>query len=990
MLHVLERLAVVIFLATCVTSDDPALYTCQPGTTPQGVTPAPNPPPMPTLSGVTAFSTKIEAIIGETNTTVSAEEYYDSANKKAAIFVLISGEQFKIIYDYDTNEIFYVNPDQTCYTKNLTTDSNNVFFGTTVSNKFHVFNTLDALQFAVNKGQTYMGTKVTRGILCDYWRSCINWPELNSTFTMDYYFSVSNWVTPSGISQVPVRAEVFGYRTMAGGAKHKFHHIYDYSEFQAQPPLDQTVFETPSMVVCTNRKQVRSLPQLTKAFLYREEIVPKSGTSTTADVWYDNNLRLVRYDFRPPSPQPPYYNTDAVTEIHDFNTGVAYAIDRIMANCSIIPIMNASFDTSINVSVAANKQQFVIKMKSPQDLFYIDNNYTYAGQRYARGEQCDVFIRQRSDFMLGGHAINATLEFYFLSSNQMQINNDGNTVSQAADIPVQLNVNVPSIPYTVTYSIYNYDPEEPAITSYDISNCYSIENKMGFKITFYGSFDSKVMAYKDIFLYQSISLAASISGVTPLRITKPSFYMDSGNGYFVATLLDRAPILQRFQKLPGKVVQFNNDAVIRNIKTADMCAYLCNGNVNFTCNSFEYCPSSKVCTLSKIHTDDGNVVSSTQQCDLYDRSLGSNSFVEVPLTDAWQNLRNGVIKQLFQISIKYDKNTQTYTAQDIVNDVVDSGDLPPASVKTLQSFKSMPNKYVPNFDDNILTGLSIDDCASACVTQTSFVCQSFEYQLIQGTCVLSHLHPDEHPGAIKGISGTDLYIRDYTSKFSKLPGQTVLSSSSVIYQQVFDTNQCAKLCDNYQAYNCKSFDFCFDIGTCFLGKTHVFDVPKADVISNPMCNHYSRNYIDDFTMTASRTIQLVNDRIVSGVTLAQCAKNCVDMEAGSCASFSYCDGQSLCRLSTASMKNVGQVSATPSATCNLYTRQYFPDGTGYVANPQQYFMNTQTTKKIPTSSVAGIAVAMLIVGVLLTAIGIFVYLRKTNKRIQDIRLPSRN
>lgn len=42
MLHVLGRLASVIFLATCVTSDDPALYRCQPGTTPQGVTPAPN------------------------------------------------------------------------------------------------------------------------------------------------------------------------------------------------------------------------------------------------------------------------------------------------------------------------------------------------------------------------------------------------------------------------------------------------------------------------------------------------------------------------------------------------------------------------------------------------------------------------------------------------------------------------------------------------------------------------------------------------------------------------------------------------------------------------------------------------------------------------------------------------------------------------------------------------------------------------------------
>ena len=88
------------------------------------------------------------------------------------------------------------------------------------------------------------------------------------------------------------------------------------------------------------------------------------------------------------------------------------------------------------------------------------------------------------------------------------------------------------------------------------------------------------------------------------------------------------------------------------------------------------------------------------------------------------------------------------------------------------------------------------------------------------------------------------FLGDYTSKFTQLPGQTVLSSSSVIYQQVFDTNQCAKLCDNYQAFNCKSFDFCFDIGTCFLGKSHVFDVPKGDIISNPMCNHFSRKYFD--------------------------------------------------------------------------------------------------------------------------------------------------
>ncbi|XP_056019753.1 uncharacterized protein LOC130054319 [Ostrea edulis] len=984
----LEVLVSLLFLVTFVTSDDPSLYTCHVGVRAPGVTQAPNPPPMPSLNGVNAFTTKIEAAIIETNTTVSAEEYYDYNNNRAALFMLLSGDVFKLIYDYNTNELFYVNPDLSCETHNLQNDTNNVFFGNIkLSNHLHVFNTLDALQFATNQGQTYMGQTTVRGILCDYWRTCLNWPMVNSTFTLDFYFTNPKWNTPSGISQVPVRAEIFGFRTKGNGQQHKFHHVYDYTEFRVGLPDDTTVFETPSMVVCTNRKQVRPPPQITQAFIYREEIVPKSGISTTADVWYDKSLRLVRYDFRPHNNAAPYYNTDAATEVHDFNTGVAYAIDRIMANCTIIPIMNASFDASINVSVASNQQQFVLKMKSPQDLFYIDNNYTYAGQRYARGQQCDVFIRKRSDFMMSGVAINATLEFYFLSKNQIQLNNDGMVVSQASDIPIQLNVNIPSIHYSVTYSIYNYDPEEPAINSYDVSTCYSVDKKMGFKVTFYGTFDATVRTYKDIFLYQSISVAANAAGVTPLRIAKPSFHMESGNAYFIATLLDRAPVLQRYRKIPGHVVQYNNDAVIQNIRTPDTCADLCNSNPNFTCNSFEYCSTSKVCTLSKIHTSDGHMVSSTQQCDLYDRTLGSNAYVEVPLLDAWQNLRNSVIKKLFQVSIKYDKNSQVYTAQDIVNDVVDSQDLPPSATASLQSFKSMPNRYVPNFDDTVFTHQSIDDCAQACVDQTSFVCQSFEYQLITGTCILSHLHPDEHPGAIKNIQGTDLYIRDYTSKFTKLPGQTVLSSSNVIYQQVFDTNQCAKLCDNYMGFNCKSFDFCFDIGTCFLGKTHVLDVPKADVISNPMCNHYSRNYTEDFQKTARHTIQLVNDRIVTGVTLAQCAKNCVDMEAGSCASFSYCDLKSICRLSTASLKNVGQVSATPSATCDMYTRQYFPDGTGYVSNPQQYFSTkSSSSSNVSSSSAVGIAVTMLILGVIFTVVGIFVYLRKTNKRLQDIRL----
>lgn len=107
----------------------------------------------------------------------------------------------------------------------------------------------------------------------------------------------------------------------------------------------------------------------------------------------------------------------------------------------------------------------------------------------------------------------------------------------------------------------------------------------------------------------------------------------------------------------------------------------------------------------------------------------------------------------------------------------------------------------------------------------------------------------------------------------------------------------------------------------------------------------------------------------------------------------------------------------------VFVGQYFPDGTGYVSNPQQYFSTKSSSSSNVSSSklfyffpvslffcfffllkimfvtsicklyqyfllgsAVGIAVTMLILGVIFTVVGIFVYLRKTNKRLQDIRL----
>lgn len=81
------------------------------------------------------------------------------------------------------------------------------------------------------------------------------------------------------------------------------------------------------------------------------------------------------------------------------------------------------------------------------------------------------------------------------------------------------------------------------------------------------------------------------------------------------------------------------------------------------------------------------------------------------------------------------------------------------SVSTLQQFTVLNNKQVANYDDLILTGLSVDDCASSCIAEEYFQCASFEYDYNAATCVLSHLHPDETPKLIKNQNGVDLYIR---------------------------------------------------------------------------------------------------------------------------------------------------------------------------------------------------------------------------------------
>ncbi|KAH3695076.1 uncharacterized protein LOC127861585 isoform X2 [Dreissena polymorpha] len=933
-------------------------------------------PPMPTFPD--EFQVRVEANIIEKNMTIVGEEFYDKGNNRAALRTITNNSEDYMIFDYNNDQLIY-DVNGVCYATDLKYDDNQLLFGMQMTGAGipHIYNTAQTLHFAAANGLTYMGRQVIRGILCDWWRSCMYWDILASNFTLDYFFTAQDtsftWTEPDNENVVPIRAEIQGtqYIPQINGANSKnFHHIYEYFDFRNAIWAPDDKFWPPRGVQCSGRKDPKPVPQLTSQYSYREEIVDSINSAVSqADIYYDFSYQLVRFDYRPSSAGYPYYTTNPVTEIHDYNTGIAYAIDKTQGNCSMIPIQNASFDASVNVT--GTSSGFYIRMKSPSQLFYLDNTtYSYEGQRTVRGMLCDVYISKRTDFTLPYIPWNftSTFEFYFLSNSWTQQNNIGKTAI-LQNTPVQLVISTPdSVAYQATYNIYNWVPEDPSFNRFDVTSCYDTNSQQSFILEWPGSWDSSIAQYQNQFVRAVTQTIVRLAHVNPIRVQKPTFKFDPTNIYFVATLLDAPPPMAYFTKMSNSYQQTTNDATL-SVTSPDDCARACNTGSNLTgsCMSFDFCLSNSVCALSTTHAQKGQIVG-TATCDHYDRTVDYQS-LSIPLAKVWTTLKNSVLIGDFQFSLPINGQNVQFTAGAIDNNVIQNAQRQLSSQALMDQFVQQINKDIPGYDDLIITGVAIDDCATGCLSQQSWVCNSFSYCFDTGYCILSKLHPDARPSAVVNKPLCDLYSKKYTVDYQLVQGKTVLSSTDTIYQNIYSADQCGQLCSNYNGFNCKSFDYCDGISTCFLGKTHYFDVPQSDVQDSPMCDHYSRKYISDFKQTSRQKLLNQANRIIQNIPVDQCAKLCVEQEGASCASFGYCGNTSECRLSTASMRNVGQVSSEPNLYCDIYNRQSFPDGTPYINNPQKYFGSQQSTG-YSGGSMAGLAFGMIILGIVI-AIGVF-------------------
>lgn len=88
------------------------------------------------------------------------------------------------------------------------------------------------------------------------------------------------------------------------------------------------------------------------------------------------DLNLARIDWQPLSPDDiAKYGNESVSEIHDFNQGVRYIINKNREECiNITTLESDSFD-----SISANKSNFV-RIRTALEMFHFDKvNYQYHG-----------------------------------------------------------------------------------------------------------------------------------------------------------------------------------------------------------------------------------------------------------------------------------------------------------------------------------------------------------------------------------------------------------------------------------------------------------------------------------------------------------------------------------------------------------------------------------------------------------------------------------
>ncbi|XP_050397257.2 uncharacterized protein LOC126815586 [Patella vulgata] len=395
------------------------------------------------------------------------------------------------------------------------------------------------------------------------------------------------------------------------------------------------------------------------------------------------------------------------------------------------------------------------------------------------------------------------------------------------------------------------------------------------------------------------------------------------------------------------------------------------------CNGFDVCIQSGRCLL---YTDHATTVpsSNTENCQHYSRLVNSTGPV-IPMEHAFSVLKDLVYKKLIKITVpQVAGDPFVYVASNIRDDINQAVSPVDTEGAFLQQFTVFGNNTVLTKYDTTFSNTAVDDCATFCATEDRFDCQSFEYCYTTGDCSLSRIHPDQRPDLLTKNSFCDMYNRQYLKEYQQYKGEVLSTQADKVLPKIVNSEDCSGACSKEHSFNCESFDFCRgDLPSCRLRKTHILDAGKT-VTTSSTCDHYSRNYIFDFRDTGGRLVKGNNDIIINAASSSDCAKVCVDQTGIMCNTFEYCGNVTQCRLST----GVSIGYRTEADVCDVYTRVTAAkpnnnnnNNNNNNTNPGNQLCKSNTSTD-NTGAMIGIAFGMLLPGIVLGALGLFIFQKR--------------
>ncbi|XP_033725682.1 LOW QUALITY PROTEIN: uncharacterized protein LOC117315550 [Pecten maximus] len=477
------------------------------------------------------YVVSIEANIENHNYTTDYTEFYDGTRNLGATHQWFLGFHVKSIYSPGTDELFTVETQTgTCTTDNLATAGPKYIFGYQPSSSNQkvgrLFTTAGALRFGNGTNEQYMGTSRVRGIIADYWKSCMYWPDMDATMEVHWYFTnTASWDPATGRTlPSPLRCQVNG--KVWSGNPHVFNHTYEFNHFGTVFPTTHP-FETPAGIACPHRKDTKPLPTPSNYFVFTAETLNVDfNTIGFIKEWYAKDMNLVRYDYKPATADVSPYGHNMLTEVHDFSEGIAYIRDPTVGNCTLTTISARGIDAK---SVDPNH----VRIRTSQEFFNFDKAaYQYEGVRKVRGMDADVWIATRTDWPASNPGKNSTWEWYFARQGWRE--STGHTY--VFGMPLMLSVHSDNYG-SIVYNTYNFDEEKPGITDFDISKCYNYTNRQDFAFKIPGSYQVNVAPNLQGFKYNVILAVHKAATVSSLRISDVKVDYDASNILVSLTIL---------------------------------------------------------------------------------------------------------------------------------------------------------------------------------------------------------------------------------------------------------------------------------------------------------------------------------------------------------------------------------------------------------------------------------------------------------------------